>query len=55
MKNIRKIKNDESLATVHTHTHTHTHTQVLLNKIKKTIVNIYNKKIGILYLYIDTG
>ncbi len=53
MKNIRKIKNDESLATVHTHTHTHT--QVLLNKIKKTIVNIYNKKIGILYLYIDTG
>ncbi len=26
MKNIRKIKNDESLATVHTHTHTHTHT-----------------------------
>lgn len=51
MKNIRKIKNDESLATVHTHTHT----QVLLNKIKKTIVNIYNKKIGILYLYIDTG
>ncbi len=26
MKNIIKIKNDESLATVHTHTHTHTHT-----------------------------